>query len=336
MAARGGSSTSRSRARRVPRGTSKNRGSSGKRGDDSPTDIGSLTPSDLADMVQQYTTVNRILVEYNIPPVVPRNQEVALLLSDPTVAEVAADPQIRRYRLKGVLEDQLILVRLGLDSQAEEVEVGDFFFAARNTHMQNEFWLEQNDDEDEFAVEYSFIDSITRIKKEFINDNLIISTQTVEPPYVPETDIIYAATVEGTGLVATTLIDMNIDGRIWGAPKPLKAYTYLFSDLDVIFCQPVDEVEGNVITIAKPHALQATPWTGTIGGFTYVSTGNESRTVNGEEQVVIAQYDADQTIIYAFEPVGGTGASFAGEPVLLQDANIDGRMWAAVPPELED
>lgn len=97
------------------------------------------------------------------------------------------------------------------------------------------------------------------------------------------------------------------------------------------------------VKIAKPYRLRKTGWDGVTVSYdfngtffplqyTYLATPGfrtARHTGSGalENQAIIALYNVGD-IIYATEPIGGTGVTVSGTALTWLDLNVDGRHWA--------
>lgn len=111
---------------------------------------------------------------------------------------------------------------------------------------------------------------------------------------------------------------------------------------DHIVCRTWDGLEegSDDINVAKPFKLRRTPFDNeTYNGIDYVYSSNTERvasTDDDEETQIIHDEYVEDDIIYATQPVGGTGVldnGEEGEDVLWLDTNADARCWVRRAPE---
>lgn len=166
-------------------------------------------------------------------------------------------------------------------------------------------------------------------------------------------DRIYAAYLEPeetgiyTGLQESgelRWIDINVDGRAWRKKTgDLHRFRFLSSEGDVWIgrlSSGIADLNLTNVPIAKTHRLRRTPFHGrVIDGFQYTYTTDYTRQVlrvsdnSIETQVIIpslrsGSYPEADTFLCSRDLANGTPLTYAGNPVVWQDMNVDGRAWA--------
>lgn len=182
------------------------------------------TLNDGEDAVITDPTADMQQIDYSNPPEVPDRELGAI--SEPAVAETAAvdsSAPTRQYILISEEPDRLTCQRFK-DGESFTGE-GDLelILITKPQNARRSIW------------EDKIINGILYSYPEENNHSLRIATRVGEDPevnppvfqryvnpYIPDFSLIYAVAVEdGTEVGATTLIDMNNDGRQWAIERPL-------------------------------------------------------------------------------------------------------------------
>jgi len=181
--------------------------------------------ADANDTLPTDPNANRAQIDYSIPRPITTRELGNLTEPSTAVEEIEEDASapVRQYLFVSEEEDRILCRRLKDGSTFQDGSDPLDVLISKPHTARRSIW------EDEEINGISYVYPVEE------NHSLRIATRVGEdpeknppvyqrwvPPYIPDFSIIYAVEVEdGTEVGATTLIDMNVDGRAWAVERPL-------------------------------------------------------------------------------------------------------------------
>lgn len=293
---------------------------------DRADDIGSQFPSDAADTAPLDPTRNRQQIDYS---------------TGPEPVNVTQEPQ--EANDGGSAITQGILKVVGNDIYTIAAFEGGVEGILQS--VAKPWYLRRSPFEGEFVGDFTYEYVTNTFRKKIKDDNLLTVFETIDPPYVLNSELVYVAEVNATEVeLAPTLIETNYNAHKWKTLEEFRVVLVDVGDDHLVVIRLDDDglTTSDQFNIAKPYKLQRTPWDGeqiTLPdvGITleYAYTDIDERTAtivaggsgDVETQFIIQRYLVGD-ILTVFRPENGTGVTVAGEELAYMDNNESQRGWA--------